>query len=245
MPLTRDLKEMLRHLISRSGLSRLHLGFRKARGENVEHLFYTSLASRFSAIYANRVWLNARASGSLSGLGSDLATTESIRQRLPELLQSLRTQTLLDIGCGDFTWMKETRLPCRYIGIDIVREIVESNRALWSSETRAFHTLDATVDQWPQADTILCREVLFHLSFGDIWRLLKNAHLSPALVLIATNDNGLRVNADIASGDFRMLNLHKAPFFFPPPELSIPDSGIDPDRVLSVWPIQALPHSPR
>jgi hypothetical protein len=85
---------------------------------------------------------------------------------------------------------------------------------------------------------------MFHLSFRDIWRIVECVRNSGALYLIATNDSALKLNGDIISGDFRSLNLRRPPFCFPTPELSIPDSGVDPDRVLAVWSVSALPCFP-
>lgn len=235
MPLERDVKEFIRDSITKLGLSRAHLRIRKATGQNVDHLFRPTLAERFSAIYQNRVWLNDRPSGSLSGLGSELVNTDRVREQLQPLLTELNTKTLLDVGCGDFLWMKEINLDCKYIGIDIVEDVIAANDRVYASETRVFQKLDATVDALPKADTVLCREVLFHLCFADIWRVLANIKRSQAVSLIATNDPGLRFNADIASGDFRLLNLHRAPFFLPSPITSISDDRLSPGRTLSVW----------
>jgi hypothetical protein len=193
MSMRRTVKELVRHLITRVGLAGLYLRYRKATGRNVGHLFCTSLTDRFSAIYGNRVWSDNRASGSLSGLGSELENTKLIRQSLPKILEDIGTQTLLDVGCGDFGWMKEVQLPCRYIGVDIVPGLIGENAALYASQMRAFERLDATCDRLPQADTILCREVLFHLSFQDIWRVIGNLHSSGISFLIATTDNALRL----------------------------------------------------
>ena len=226
---------MFRDAITRFGLNRLHLQLRRAAGENVEHLFRATLAEKFAAIYNNRVWLNNRLSGSLSGLGSELVNTEGIRGGLPRTLAELNTQTLLDLGCGDFLWMKETDLGCRYIGIDVVEEVISANVRLHGTDKRRFLTLDGTTQVLPKADTVLCREVLFHLSFLDIAKMLANIKRSHAVFLIATNDPGLRHNADILSGDFRLLNLHKAPFCFPKPHMSFPDDRLSPGRTLSVW----------
>jgi SAM-dependent methyltransferase len=241
MSAIRTAKEMIRDLIAKAGLSRLHLSIRKLSGQNVDHLSRTSLSERFSAIYKNRVWLNGRTAGSLSGLGSDLESTESVRQGLAELLKSLDTRVLLDVGCGDFTWMKEVPFPLKYVGIDIVPDVIEADNALYRSEQRSFQVMDATLDPLPQADTILCREVLFHLSFQDIKRFVKNIRKYGSSFLIATNDNDLKYNADILSGDFRMLNLRRSPFFFPSPAQSIPDDGVLPHRTLSAWKVADLP----
>jgi 2-polyprenyl-3-methyl-5-hydroxy-6-metoxy-1,4-benzoquinol methylase len=235
MSLERDVKEFIRDSITKLGLSRAYLRIRRATGQNVDHLFRPTLAERFSAIYQNRVWLNDRPSGSLSGLGSELGNTDKVRRALQPLLTELNTQTLLDVGCGDFLWMKEINLDCQYIGIDIVEDVIAANDKVYASETRIFQKLDATIDALPKADTVLCREVLFHLCFADIWRVLANIKRSQSVFLIATNDTCLRYNADIVSGDFRLLNLHRAPFHLPSPMISIPDGRATPGRTLSVW----------
>jgi SAM-dependent methyltransferase len=241
MSLLRTAKEMVRDLIARTGLSGVHVTIRKLRGENVDHLLRGSLSERFTAVYENRVWLNGRAEGSLSGCGSEIENTESVRTHLAELLNLLNTRSLLDIGCGDFTWMNEVSFRFRYLGVDIVRDVIEKNNALYGSEQRSFQVMDATRDPLPPSDTILCREVLFHLSLADIRRLIQNVRTSGGSFLIATNDNDLRYNADILSGDFRLLNLHKSPFCFPRPAQAIPDDGVLPHRTLSVWELADLP----
>jgi SAM-dependent methyltransferase len=222
----RTVKEVVRDLIAKVGLSGLHVSIRKLTGQNVDHLFFPSLSGRFSAVYENRVWLNGRPSGSLSGCESELENTETVQQHIAKLLKSLKTRSLLDIGCGDFTWMKEVAFPYRYIGVDVVHDVIETNDTLYRSEQRSIQVMDATPDPIPQADTILCREVLFHLSFRDIWCLVENIRRSGSSFLIATNDPDIKYNADILSGDFRLLNLTKPPFRFPRPELCIPDDEV-------------------
>ena len=233
-------KELIRNLITRLGLARLHLLIRKVKGENVDHLLLSSLSERFSAIYTNRVWLNGRQAGSLSGSGSEIDNTGSVRSRVADLLSGFGIQALLDVGCGDFNWMKEVQLSCLYIGIDIVTEIIARNARVYGSPQRTFFVLDATRDKLPVADAALCREVLFHLSFRDIWRLIDNLRDSQTMFLIATNDSGLQRNADILSEDFRLLNLREAPFLFPAPILSIADDALAQGRVLSVWRVADL-----
>lgn len=241
MSSTRTIKEMIRDLIAKAGLSRLHVLIRKLLGQNVDHLFCSSLAERFSAVYENRVWLNGRVSGSVSGYGSELENTEPVRLHILELLEALNTRSLLDIGCGDFTWMKEVAFSYKYIGVDIVPSIIRRNNALYCSEQRSFQVMDATRDLLPRADATLCREVLFHLSFSDIWRLVENIQRADSSFLIATNDSDINYNADVLSGDFRLLNLHKAPFFFPSPARSIPDNCVSANRTLSAWRVVDLP----
>jgi SAM-dependent methyltransferase len=241
MQIKRNAKEVVRHVLLKSGMNGAYLAFRAATGQNVEHLRERTLSERFSAIYRNQVWLAGRADGSLSGLGSDLENTKTIRLRLPELLARLNTKTMLDVGCGDFNWMRQLELNCRYIGVDVAPCVIDQNIRNYGSANRTFYALDATTDPLPPADTILCREVFFHLSFADIWALIRNMRASGVCTMIATNDAGTDFNADILSGDFRLLNLTKRPFCFSRSELCIPDDEVSPGRVLAVWNLSDVP----
>ena len=51
---------------------------------------------------------------SLSGPGSSLLSTRKIRQQMPLLIQDLEVRSVLDVGCGEFNWMKRVKL-----GVDI------------------------------------------------------------------------------------------------------------------------------
>jgi 2-polyprenyl-3-methyl-5-hydroxy-6-metoxy-1,4-benzoquinol methylase len=240
---TRNIKQAVRHLVTRCGSPAVYSAVRKLSGANVEYVFHDSLAQRFSSIYSQGVWLNDRDRGSRSGIGSELESTQMVRKLLPEMLDALGTRVLLDAGCGDFTWMKEVELPSRYIGADIVGKVIEENSNLYASAGRTFQVLDATRDPLPEADTILCREVLIHLSFTDIWRLIENVRTSGALFFVATNDSGIRLNADIRSGDFRLVNLRQAPFRFPEPLRSLSDDHVAPGRTVAAWAVSSLPRS--
>jgi hypothetical protein len=81
------------------------------------------------------------------------------------------------------------------------------------------------------------------LCFQDIWRVLGNCRRSGAKFLITTSDEAIRFNADILSGDFRLLNLREAPFKFPAPIASIPDESQGLGRILGVWKISDLPQA--
>ena len=199
------------------------------------------MTDRFAAIYQNRVWLNGAESGTLSGLGSEIARTHNIREQLPRLLAEMGTETLVDVGCGDFNWMKEIQLPCAYIGVDVVPEVIEANKAKYESDSRKFYLLDATSQPVPQGDTVLCREILIHLSFADTARVIENIRRSGAVFFMASNETGATYNHDILSGGHRPLNLLVAPFFFPPPNFTIAEASQGSDRWLSVWRTADLP----
>jgi hypothetical protein len=147
---------------------------------------------------------------------------------------------LLDIGCGDFTWMQHVDLGADYIGIDVVPSVISANENAFGSMTRTFHCIDAVDDPLPTADAVLCREVLFHLSFGDIERLVGNVRISGARYLIATSDTCTAFNANIRTGDYRLLNLRRRPFRFPRPQVWLPDDSRVGGRGLGVWSLEDI-----
>jgi SAM-dependent methyltransferase len=171
-----------------------------------------------------------------SGSGSSLDATANIRKELPDLLRTVNVRCLLDIGCGDFTWMKELDLSgFEYVGWDIVSGVVDENRLKYGRNNVRFVHGNAVGDELPDADVILAREIFFHLSFEDIFAALRNIFAKPRAWLLITSDHLSSFNADIRSGDWRLLNLQKPPFNFPAPIYSIDDSGVCPDRKLLAW----------
>jgi hypothetical protein len=215
---------------------------RKARGIRVDYLKGGSLADRFSATYDQEIWTLGQSDTPLSGAGSSFRVTSGIRENLPDILAQIGCRTMLDVGCGDLTWMSTIDIPAYYIGIDVVQSVIERNIALHANAHREFRCVDAINEEIPDADTILCREILFHLSFKDIHHLLRNFAKKPRTWLIATTDIMTFFNADIRSGDFRILNLRRSPFKFPEPDFVIDDSGLICGRQLGIWRFDRLSH---
>ena len=80
--------------------------------------------------------------------------------------------------------------------------------------------LDCTRDPLPAADLLFCRDCLVHLSFADIRRTLANLQASDISCLLTTTFPGAEANEDIVTGDWRVLDLERAPFHLPPPRVS-------------------------
>lgn len=181
-----------------------------------------------------------------SGTGSTPAQTETIKHDIPVLLKELEVETLLDIPCGDFAWLREVDLGVeRYIGADIEDELVSLLQRLYQDDTRRFMTIDITRDRLPEADLIFCRDCLVHLSFHDIFLALDNIVSSKSRYLLTTTFTAGRENKDIATGGWRALNLREAPFGFPPPirvlnENCTEDGGDFSDKSLGLWRVQDL-----
>jgi hypothetical protein len=156
---------------------------------------------------------------SRSGPGSTLEYTYNLRHELERVIPAFGVKTLFDAPCGDFHWMKEVAFPrgLRYIGGEILPELVRSNIAAHARADRSFIEFDITRDAFPDCDLWFCRDCLFHLPIELIFRALRGFLRSNARYLMASNHintSGFE-NTDIASGEFRLLDLHLAPFKFP------------------------------
>src|SRR3979490_61520 len=164
----------------------------------------------FHAAYLSNAWGDAE---SVSGPGSGLVRTAAFRDQIPPLLRALGTRSLIDAGCGDFNWMRALDLPvARYIGIDIVPDLVEHDRRRYGNPTRIFMRGNIACDDLPQADVILCRDCLVHFSLADARAALRNFKRSRSRYLLTTTFIALDENNDIATGGWRQLNLQRSPF---------------------------------
>lgn len=197
----------------------------------------------FSAIHASKTWGDSE---SISGPGSSRARAASFLPDLIALIQTLEGATLLDAPCGDFNWAGPLADSVdRYIGVDVVPALIKSNRQRWSSPRRQFLCRDMVRQRLPSADVILCRDALVHLSASDIFAAIRNLSRTRAQYLITTTFLGDRENPDIATGEWRPLNLQRAPFSFPEP-LQLVDErchhtgGIYADKRLALWRFQDL-----
>ena len=192
----------------------------------------------FTRIYLGNLWLGNE---SRSGTGSDLRQTEVLRAELPAIFKRFGIKTLLDIPCGDFNWMRHVDLSgCEYIGGDIVETVIASNQMAHQGSNLQFRKLDLTVDSLPQADLILCRDCLVHLSYADAFAGLRNMAASGSTYLLMTTFTGRATNTDIETGGWRVLNLEKPPFSLPAPALLINENctendGIYADKSLGLW----------
>jgi len=197
----------------------------------------------FTDIYDVNGWGDPE---SRSGPGSSVFRTRLIRPALSQLFRDLAVQSILDVPCGDFNWMRLTEMPgILYTGADVVSEIVQRNLDLYSGESRHFVCLDMIVDRLPSADLILCRDGLVHLSFADIASTLDQMRSSGAKYLLATTFDTHPENCDIQTGDWRPLNLQIPPLSFPPPIRKIWDGprpdGTYADKMLALYNAADLP----
>ena len=203
---------------------------------------HTPMAEIFAEIYRLKSWGDGE---SPSGPGSGLARTEGIRADLAALLRSLGVRSLLDAGCGDFHWMRAADLGlATYIGVDVVGEIVSACTTQYARDGYTFTCLDITRDPLPCVDLIVCRDVLPHLSYADIHRALDNFVASGSTWLLTNTFVERDTNSDIATGDWRPINLERAPFSLPAPSQVLDErchhtGGIYRDKRLALWEVRS------
>lgn len=227
-----SIKEVVRHTLYKiGGVDAIRL-VKRFRGLPSEHLAEGALEGKFSAIHRDRAWSG---DGSVSGPGSNAGATEILQSELGRVLSDLSASHVIDIGCGDFGWMSRVNGNFHYCGVDIVPGLIAQLNARYAGETRQFLQLDATKDPLPKGDVVICREVLFHLSFEDAKALLDNLLRHRYRYLIATSDCDIWFNSNVPSGDYRPINLRFSPFRFPDPLKVIRDDRVLPGRVLGVW----------
>jgi len=166
----------------------------------------------------------------------------AFRDELIALLRRLDTRVLLDAPCGDCNWIGPVAdaVP-RYVGVDVVPQLIERVRARHAGERRTFACADLARDPLPRADVILCRDCLVHFSFAESGRALRNFSRSGATFLLATTFDDVAENEDIVTGGWRALNLRKPPFSFPPPLEAIDERCPGyPGKRLALWRMDAL-----
>jgi len=162
---------------------------------------------------------------SISGVGSTLNYTESLRQELPILFKNFNITSIFDAPCGDMNWMsvflKENKID--YIGADIVKHVVDNNQQYANLTTKIVH-LDITLSEFPDADLWICRDCWFHLPDEYIFKSIDNFLKSNIKYLLTTThiNHGFQ-NTNLKDVGFKLIDLYLEPYSFPKPLYKIKD----------------------
>lgn len=199
----------------------------------------------FSEIKRKNMW---KGEESVSGPGSSLSQTKVIRRELPKLFKNFGIKSILDIPCGDFYWMNKTDLSQieKYIGGDIIKELVDINRKRYDNKKISFKVIDITKDKLPNVDLLLVRDCLVHFSYEDYKKAINNLKKSKSKYLLTTTFVKRKTNENIITGYWRPINLQKEPFLFPKPifllnEKCTEAKGAYSDKSLGLWWVKDLP----
>ena len=208
------------------------------------------LQKEMSRVYQYNLW---GSSESRSGTGSSPLQTMYIEHEVPALFERLEVDSVLDIPCGDFRWMKKalsrSTKPISYHGADIVPKLIELNKQ-YESDNISFSCLDITSSELPKADLVFTRDCLVHLSDSQILKAFKNIKDSGSSYIAMTHFSWFHMpnkslsDEDIVGGNWRKINFRAKPFYMPMPidfisEGSSEDLGKD--KTLGVWRVSDLP----
>lgn len=195
---------------------------------------------KFKYIYKIKYWRGTK-DGSLSGTGSDIATTKFLSERLDKFIKSHNIESITDIPCGDFNWIHTLDLnKIEYYGYDVVPEIIKNNRENKHSKNIHFDVKDLKKDDLLDTDLIIIRDLFFHLKINDIEKCLNNIKRHKFKYVAITNYPNAEKNIDKIMGDrWRPYNLTKAPFNLIEPCFTISDpsspNSIKNNKQLSIW----------
>jgi hypothetical protein len=200
-----------------------------------------NIEEKWEHIYRLNLSKRDRTDDSISGPGSTLAYTENLRSKLPALFSKYSFRKVVDAPCGDFNWMQHVLQATQisYVGGDIVRSLIEDLNTKYRNDKARFIHLDLTKDQIPNADLLICRDLLFHLSYSDTKAVIENFISSniPFLLTTTHRNEGQFINQDILTGSFRRIDLFASPYNFPKDPLARIEDWVQPhfQREMCLW----------
>ncbi len=169
----------------------------------------------FKTIYDSRLWSSPE---SKSGEGSEKNYTQNLRFWLIENIPKYEVRNVVDAPCGDFNWMRHVlpEVSVNYIGLDIVEELIKINNKKYADNNISFKKRNIVEQPIPDCDLLIVRDCLFHFSYKDINKFLKNIKKTNYKYLLTTSHivSSDFKNFDIKTGDFRKIDLFKFPFNF-------------------------------
>ena len=175
----------------------------------------------FSRIYHSEAWGSHPDRPFCSGEGSIREDAigpycETIRG----FLQAHNIRHLVDLGCGDFGVGSRLLSPdLRYTAVDIVPDLVEYNRKRFADSRLEFKCLNIIDDELPAGDLCLVRQVLQHLSNGEILQILNKLRAYKFAIVTehVYSGPGWRPNVDKPHGPGTRIPARSGVFLDAPP----------------------------
>lgn len=145
------------------------------------------------------------------GGGSTIENNRTTIAFMNKLIRKYDIQSIADLGCGDFNWMKQVELNnVYYVGYDWV----------WHTDTLQYEFDEyrhiefrigniATIDIIP-ADLVVCKDVLIHMDNDQALATLDNIKKSKARYILVTSYD-VKDNERVLS-NYAPMNMEKPPF---------------------------------
>ena len=140
----------------------------------------------FSQIYVTKKWGDGSILKPLSGGGSNPNHAKPYVDFVRQKINDLEVQSVLDVGHGDWAMWRDYRFEDTfYTGVDVVAGLSETNHHRFGTKNVVFLEHNSNQDL-PIAELLISKDVLQHLSLGDIDDLM--LHFSRYKYLILCND---------------------------------------------------------
>ena len=176
----------------------------------------------FTDIYTYKLWNKNSTLKFDSGTGSH---EEYIVSKYVNVINKFLLEnkvSVVDIGCGDFNIASKFYFNCqKYFGVDVVEDLINYLNKNYSNENLHFINADATIEKLPQADCIIIKEVLQHLTNKDIKLLLENIKDFKYVIITESYPFELdEINKDKIKGplsrsyNFSAVEIDRPPFNF-------------------------------
>jgi SAM-dependent methyltransferase len=175
------MKQTLKRLLPKPILTlkrKLHVALTRRRWARL------TLAEVFRKTYDEKLWGTSPGSHFCSGSGSRGRVAQAYIEFVRTFISRHGIQSVVDLGCGDFFIGSQIApLVPRYLGVDIVPELINHLNATHGSPHVQFRCLDITTHSLPGADLCLVRQVFQHLSNDEIRRVLPKLQAFPFVLV--------------------------------------------------------------
>jgi hypothetical protein len=186
----------------------------------------------FRGVYCAGSWGSQSGELYFSGIGSvgepSKVYVDAMAPIIAELARVLGDQTtIVDLGCGDFgvgDSLLRRLSSVRYVGCDIVPEVIAANTRRYATRNVSFMCMDIVTQELPPGSIYLVRQVFQHMPNGDIARVLaklrdrENVYVTegqPEIREGPVNPEkppGIRVRFNLKTGRGRGVELDQYPF---------------------------------
>jgi len=172
----------------------------------------TKMTNVFEKIYNDNTWSSRE---SLSGEGSEMKVTRSVRKCLSTWIKKYNIKSFGDI-CGDANWqgsIEDIGDLVEYRGYDVSKKALErAAKKNTKHQNFRFQQIDISVETPTSADAFMIRDVIQHIPLDLGVSALNNIIQAGVKYLIVSSYPKTLTNNNIKIGDYYRNNVYKAPF---------------------------------
>jgi SAM-dependent methyltransferase len=189
----------------------------------------------FSRIISQNIWGSPETP---CGPGSTVEACQPILKVLPLWLAKYGVKSIVDLGCGDWNWMRYLNLVgIQYDGFDVVGTLIDGNRK-YETSTARFHHADILKVEIPAVDLVICKDVLGHLPNDLVLEVLAKIKRSARLLAATTSvvwPSSKRIGMSV--GAFAPIDLEGEPFSMgiPVSQVLVPNTAGNPMKLFAIW----------